>query len=508
MGIPSYYRFLCQKNKNLIESKYNTTNGRVVLCLDFNCIVYNCLSKVSEYKDDFTYESELIIEVCKYVEHIWRSADKPSELFIAVDGVVPMAKMKQQRLRRFKGAFMEPYEIENGARVVGQKSWDKNAITPGTLFMKKLHTALVELCGRHNSWSISGFMEPGEGEHKVMKYIRNYKTTNNTFLVYGLDADLILLSMLNSYNQNLYLMREEMEFNNVVKDMFNKEQFLYLNINNLKSSLFKNSEEKYIQDYIMMMSLLGNDFVPHSLSLTIKDGGYVTLFNILKEFHKEEKFLVMDKKINWSNLKDFIGIFMNDEEGLIGEFCKKKKFSVNYKGHNEYEEKMSSVYILPSKWYVEQEIYENCMKNGWEELYYNKFLINDKNKIVCEYLKGLQWILDYYNGELIEFDWYYPYMNTPLWKDVFNYINSDYIGKGRFVYNHELPITPEQQLVLVLPPQSYNLIPNTKYQEFLNKYPQFFPSRFGVHSLGKKWIYECESNIPIISSKFLRKILI
>jgi 5'-3' exonuclease len=165
---------------------------------------------------------------------------------------------------------MEPYEIESGVKKVGQKSWDKNAITPGTIFMKNLHNALIELCKKHNSWSISGFMEPGEGEHKVMNYIRKYKTSNNTFLVYGLDADLILLSMLNSFKQNLYLMREEMEFNSVIKDIFDKEQFLYLNIDGLKNTLFKNPEEKYIQDYIMMMSLLGNDFVPHSLSLTMK----------------------------------------------------------------------------------------------------------------------------------------------------------------------------------------------------------------------------------------------
>ena len=507
MGIPSYYRFLCQKNKKIIESNYHT-NGKVVLCLDFNCIVYYCLTKVSEYTDDSSYENELIREVCEYVEHIWRSANKPSELFIAVDGVVPMAKMKQQRMRRFKGCFMEPYEIENGVKKVGQKSWDKNAITPGTIFMKNLHNALIELCKKHNSWSISGFMEPGEGEHKVMNYIRKYETSNNTFLVYGLDADLILLSMLNSFKQNLYLMREEMEFNSVIKDVFDKEQFLYLNIHSLKQTLFSNPEEKYIQDYIMMMSLLGNDFVPHSLSLTIKDGGYITLFNLLKKFNKEGKFLVNNGKIEWEILKEFIASFMKQEKDLIEQFCKKKKFSVNYKAHNDYEEKMASTYILPSKWFVEQDIYNNGMINGWEETYYNKFLNTDKNNIVSEYLKGLQWILDYYNGKFIEFDWYYPFMYTPLWKDIFNYIHNDYIGKGIFSYTNEPPITPEQQLVLVLPPHSYHLNPNSIYRDFPNRFPQFYPTKFGVHSLGKKWIYECEANIPILPSKFLRKILI
>lgn len=507
MGIPSYYRFLCQKNKNIIQPTYNV-NGKVVLCLDFNCIVYYCLSKVGEYTDDLSYEAVLIKEVCKYVEHIYRSANKPNEVFIAVDGVVPMAKMKQQRMRRFKGIFMAPYEIENGVRTVEQKSWDKNAITPGTLFMKKLHSALLELCNAHQGWSISGYDQFGEGEHKVMNYIRNYNTNNNTFLVYGLDADLILLSMLNSFKQNLYLMREEMEFNSVVKDIYEKEQFLYLNISSLKSTLFTNPTEEYIDDYIMMMSLLGNDFVPHSLSLTIKDGGYVLLFNLLNDFHRRGKFLVKNKRIEWDILKEYIATFMNQEKDLIEQFCKKKKQCFNYKAHNEYEQKMASVYTLPAKWYVESELYDGKMKKDWEEKYYTNFLNNNKLDSVNEYLKGLQWILDYYNGNKIEFDWYYPFMYTPLWKDIFNFIHNDYIGKGIFSYTNEPPITPEQQLALVLPPQSYHLNPNAKYKDFPKMYPQFYPQKFGVHSLGKKWIYECESNIPILTTKFIRLMLV
>jgi 5'-3' exonuclease len=504
MGIPSYFRFLCQKNKNVIQPNYYI-NGKVILCLDFNCIVYYCLSKAGEYIDDASYEASLIKEVCKYVDYIWRSANKPNEVFIAVDGVVPMAKMKQQRMRRFKGIFMTPYEIENNVKTVDQKSWDKNAITPGTQFMKKLHSALLELCKSHTNWSVSGYDQFGEGEHKVMNYMRNYNTSDNTFLVYGLDADLILLSMLNT-QQNSFLMREEMEFNSVVKDIYEKEQFLYLNINSLRSTLFENPEEKYIQDYIMMMSLLGNDFLPHSLSLTIKDGGYIILFNLLKQFHKQGKYLVQDKKIQWNILKEYIGSFMNQENILIEQFCKKKKYCFNYKGHNEYEEKMASVYTLPAKWYVESEIYNGKMKDGWEEKYYTKFLNNNKSESLTQYLKGLQWILDYYNGVKIEFDWYYPYMYTPLWKDVYNCIDS--LNNKRFIYEHTEPITPEQQLMLVLPPESYHLNPNVQYRNFPTQYPQYYPVKFDVHSLGKKYIYECETNIPIISSRFLRNIVI
>ena len=150
-----------------------------------------------------------------------------------------MAKMKQQRLRRFKSIVLEQYEIAQKVRNLNDPKWDKNAITPGTNFMKKLHKSLSKLCTKHSNWSLSGYDQPGEGEHKVMNYIRNYTSTNNTFLVYGLDADLILLSMLHSDTQNIFLMREEMEFNRVVIDN-EKEQYLYLNISALNSALFTN----------------------------------------------------------------------------------------------------------------------------------------------------------------------------------------------------------------------------------------------------------------------------
>ena len=236
MGIPSYYKFLCDKNPKIIRKEYvknvkNVKNSKVILCLDFNCIVYYCLHKMAPYDGDLgPYETKLINEVCKYVEHIWK-ASGAEETYIAVDGVVPMAKMKQQRLRRFKSVVLEELEVQQGVRPFSQPVWDRNSITPGTLFMKKLDVALSELCSRHRGWKLNGFNGCGEGEHKVMAYIRSLE---GTFLVYGLDADLILLSMLNSFSngkeKTIYLMREEMEFNKVVSDAF-----LYLSITDLKN---------------------------------------------------------------------------------------------------------------------------------------------------------------------------------------------------------------------------------------------------------------------------------
>ena len=138
--------------------------------------VYN-----EEIHDD--WESILFKEIERVVKEVWTTAGKPKKVLIAVDGVVPMAKIRQQRVRRFKSAWLRT-----------NNSWDTNAITPGTKFMEKLGTVLKSIGSKLN-WIISDVTEKGEGEHKIMQWLRK-ETITGPVIVYGLDADLILLSML------------------------------------------------------------------------------------------------------------------------------------------------------------------------------------------------------------------------------------------------------------------------------------------------------------------------
>lgn len=509
MGIPSYYRFLIEKHSSLLKKQYES-KGKKILCYDLNCIIYNCLGKA---KYDGTnleeYERIIIEETCKYIEFIWKNSGNCEEVFLAVDGVVPMAKMKQQRLRRFKSIVLAQYEVQQQVRSVDEVRWDSNAITPGTVFMKKLHAALEHLCKSHKGWSLSGFDEPGEGEHKIMAYIRNLKIKDNTILVYGLDADLILLSMLHSEENNLFLMREEMEVNKVVKDTFDNPKFLFFDINGFKNIIIPDYTKEKLLNYIMMMSFLGNDFLPHSIAFTIKDAGHTFLYDVLKKYNKN--LVDSNNKVIWKNISEFLKLCCVKEEFGIEQFCKKKNQIKFYRVHKdrstEYDMKMAPIQILPCQWFVEKEIFDiktDSLKKEWQENYYNKFLINDKEKIFKEFCKGLQWIIDYYVGKTIEYDWYYPWLTVPLWSDFSKYLETNTV---KIQYNIQKPLEPEQQLAIVLPPESYHLITNPKYKNFPTLYPQFYPIKFGFHSLGKKWFYECESEIPIFSSAVLRSLL-
>ena len=77
---------------------------------------------------------------------------------------------------------------------------------------------------------VSGTDDVGEGEHKIFNYIRdNYnKYIDSTTIIYGLDADLIMLTLLHlKYCNNLFLFRETPYFiNNIDKTLVSNKMYV------------------------------------------------------------------------------------------------------------------------------------------------------------------------------------------------------------------------------------------------------------------------------------------
>jgi len=71
----------------------------------------------------------------------------------------------------------------------------------------------------------------GEGEHKIMYYLKNKGNNDNINIVYGLDADLIHLSLIRE--NKIYLLRERTEYNFEKID----SEFVFLDISKLKKYL-------------------------------------------------------------------------------------------------------------------------------------------------------------------------------------------------------------------------------------------------------------------------------
>ena len=134
-----------------------------------------------------------------------KTTNPKRKAFICFDGVPPFPKMVQQRQRRFKSVLTKHIVNE-----CSESSWNTNHITPGTEFMNGLDAFLIHLFKTHPNIVFSGTQEPMEGEHKICHLIRSdpvyYK--NKHIMIYGLDADLIMLGLLlyaESFHIYLYI---------------------------------------------------------------------------------------------------------------------------------------------------------------------------------------------------------------------------------------------------------------------------------------------------------------
>ena len=128
MGIPVYFKTLITDYQDTILHK-GKLNDIQAIFFDLNCLIHPCCRGK-------TNETEMIDTIVSEIQRLIDYVNPSDLIYIAIDGIAPKGKMKQQRMRRFKKAIETKYSDE--------KSWDTNAISPGTFFMKRLNNVLKE----------------------------------------------------------------------------------------------------------------------------------------------------------------------------------------------------------------------------------------------------------------------------------------------------------------------------------------------------------------------------
>jgi 5'-3' exonuclease len=360
---------------------------------------------------------------------------------------------------------------------------------------------------------LSSDQEGGEGEHKIMRLLRERPNQKSPIFVYGLDADLILLTLLNSPCE-AYLMREDAEMGVPNTDIFGEESYSYFSLEVLKKAIFGERAvevpHEEILEYVAAMSFLGNDFLPHSLSIKIREDGHNFLLSELKEMKRQQKSLLQKEEGLWK-------IQYQTVEWLLQRWCSQEEDRLTHSFKKKMQMRSNVEINLDTKPLedpVEQKIlqvYDKVwsLKKGWQTVYKEEWLMcktqPDIDMCCREYLVGLQWILNYYTGQKeVDMTWYYPRLVPPLWHDIYKYLQSKKeIPEPQA--SKQKPIQPEEQLVMVLPLQSWHYIPTTSpYRLLPSEKPQYWPSKFGFFTAGRIRMWECEPLLPVLPVHVLR----
>lgn len=523
MGIPSYYRTLCKNVPSLLQRKLPKESIIGSLYIDFNCIVYHCIRRPGTpiYPGEdgrISWENKLIDIVCNYVKELETLCRPTQGVYIAIDGVVPMAKMRQQRKRRHKSVWLAAKEVACGKPI--SERWDSNCITPGTEFMERL---ALQLKKKDVSWIISSSDEPGEGEQKLFDEMRRRSGKLDT-VVYGLDADLILMSMLyqvNNMSSTLWLFREETESGGKIMYNDDKEVYTYLNIPTLVNAISKgagadsSTKASYIRDYTAAMILLGNDFLPHGIWFTIRDGGYYLLQELLENVRKTFGCLIKDGfEWNVDALKYILGELASREEVLLTQWITKKFNSrprISTEVVSDWEKEMEAWNNSPITLREESVLLSSTnpvtLSNDWRSVYNEKFL-KCKNKVDLDYvlekyISGLDWSLKYisFGQDAVSWTWMFPMSYPPLMSDIYNGLDKFSITGPTDVNPN---VTPQEQLALVLPIQSWRYVRDPLLKRLPTLFPYLWNFDLNFCTSGKKMMWECDPYVPLLLPSRLR----
>ena len=517
MGIPSYFSYIVKNHSNIIKKLGTDVKDIHNLYLDSNSIIYDTVHKnlLSKFPSTNTadYEDHIIGLVCQEINIIIKNISPIQNVIIAFDGIAPVAKLNQQRDRRYKSWFIN--EINKELNNNYTKEWDTTAITPGTPFMKKLDNHLNKVFQKKNKDNCNIIVSTsdiaGEGEHKIFEYIRKNPSEHNNHntVIYGLDADLIMLSLNHQHIcKDIKLYRETPEFIKSINTELEPDQKYLLDITELSSRIadelvdLKDTDvDKTYKmfDYIFLCFLLGNDFMPHFPAINIRTTGMDRLLLAYKQIIKGTEYLFDGNNINWKNFRNFIQYLSENEINyLLEEYKTREKYEQRQIPDRNISEKLRKFQLIPCK-ERQVEKYINPRENFWINRYYKKLfdieLNEDSIKKICKnYLEGLEWTARYYTSRCVDWRWHYRYDYPPLLVHLINYI--PYFSTTFVKEKDKNPVTNNVQLSYVLPKASLIYLPLEVYNKV--KHKEWYADDCDFKWSFCKYFWESHPNLPHI----------
>jgi len=523
MGIPTFFRSILQKNRNIVQGAIPATAAQPPIdyfFIDFNSIIYNTWAKIHKRlvsQDEKSIHDELIQQTISLTCRMVNDIVQPQKyLYISMDGVAPRAKMVQQRSRRYKSVQLK--EILKAKTVEFNETkhveWDPSPnICPGTPFMEKLNAELRTAMKKKKfncEVYLSDSSVPGEGEHKFLRKIRalheNDATKDDQVIVYSPDGDMISLCLL-THKNNIRIMRIPDPYSEHEAYFAKHYEFIYCDLNLVRTDFFElltstyqdpNIEElRILNDYNFLLFMVGNDFVSSLPFLKIRSGGLDLMIRIYNEIRPEIKDYLIDyhpktqpdPKIHRAFFERLLLSLAKAENGeMTREYnqIQKEMSGVPTRKRVQQEQGLSPYQLFESRFQhlcffnpdhpeysrykaLPDKINYRLPKHEWKEQYYTHFFdINTKNQheynikrteIVENYFESLVFTLRYYLKGCPCFNWHYRYRVSPIPSDMLTVLTKHGFNINGIKFKNDPPFQPFEQLMFILPPQMKNLLP-------------------------------------------------
>ena len=368
MGVPLFFRRVIQQH---FPQAIRSDRPRcTTLALDFAGILHKIYAEMNaQYERGWTIE-QYVYRLFEKIIQLKSDVNVQKRLIISTDGIAPLGKMNQQRKRRFRHEQEKLTEEPNNA------PFDSNAFSPGTAESVRIDQLLLEMINRRRSELpreiiYSGYIVPGEGEHKIIthinelfneennkkilfekleerhpkvlrrldrnasldsilfrlrdqipdfEYFADLVNDNESVIIHGLDADLIFLTL--PISGKVYLWRENESTNEGKVQRF-LQQGLPLRIAKRRATTTRNEyldigvlREQLkiynigVSEFILAGFIFGNDFVPYQAGFNmVSEIADIFIANL-----KNQKFA---SPFNWKAFKLYLTSMIPVQEAML-----------------------------------------------------------------------------------------------------------------------------------------------------------------------------------------------
>jgi len=549
MGIPGFF--------NAISKNYHIGIGAELVIkspdvyLDFNSLIYtakhivgNILTNFIKSKLGLPYDqsiefknliprSELINfsnpdtlvsardsmifkTIGQLLANILIQTSNPS-VHVYLDGVPHIGKMIEQRKRSLLGGLIAHAKdiIQSNTNKLGTKELeylklesyvilDKSVIKPGTGFMVKLETWIKN---SYPTWTLDGFTNPGEAEHKIMNELINLPHSSNV-IVYSPDADMIvlLLPLATNISNSFYLVRDSIDkkvydLKVLVQDIHSHFTSLTKPGSKLFDLLSQIELTRLIYDVCFIYNIFGNDFLPKLDVINIYDKSTISrvLTQYIKYLNQEIKTNSLDKSfltnptessgINWIGYSKWLGLLDKEFPHPIPEKSFPNSNFLTKLDPSSYHDQIWSLNNWGKGFYSKLPD-----KNVWiKDSFYSNTIFFEPNEsidsIVCDYCIGVLMIgllyTKVYTTKLTPEEnqiltlWYYQHHKAPLIQNICEWLGTQSNKSLKENIRKHLRLKLERFPVSFVPDyifQLYYVIP--RHSDFIDLVGQSYQSTY------------------------------